>query len=80
MFKQLIISVVKVATNFPASPKIVTIAKDITDSADPTCTDAEKTSLKAQEAKVEEAATAVEEAFNDAQDALQGMTTKLLLV
>merc|ERR1712110_613735 len=77
-FIALVQELVKVATNFPASPKIVTIAKDITDSADPTCTDAEKTSLKAQEAKVEEAAAAVEEAFNDAQDALQEATGSTL--
>ena len=70
--KIFVFSVVKVATNFPASPKIVTIVKDITDSPDPTCTDAEKTSLKAQEAEVETAAQNVEDAFDDAQDALQG--------
>merc|ERR1711936_1237866 len=77
-FIDLVIFLVKVATNFPASPKIVTIVKDITDSADPTCTDAEKTSLKAQEAEVETAAKNVEDAFDDAQDALQEATGSTL--
>ena len=63
---------VKVATNAPASPKIVEIVKDITDSADPTCTDKEKSDLKTQESEVETAAKNVEEAFDGAQDALQG--------
>ena len=63
---------VKVATNAPASPKIVEIVKDIVDSADPTCTDKEKSDLKTQESEVETAAKNVEEAFDGAQDALQG--------
>ena len=70
---------VKVAKKFSASPKIVTIVKDITDSADPTCSDAEKNSLKEQESEVDSAAKRVEKAFNNAQTALQGTITTLLL-
>ena len=64
---------VKVASKFQASPKIVTIVKDITDSADPTCTDAQKNSLKDQESAVDKAAKRVEKAFNNAQTQLEGI-------
>ena len=64
---------VKVASKFQASSKIVTIVKDITDSADPTCSDAQKNSLKEQESAVDKAAKRVEKAFNNAQTQLQGI-------
>lgn len=70
-------SVVTVATNFAASPKVVVISGYIVSSTFTACTEAEKTALKAQEAKVDEVVEAIEEAFDDAQDALQGMTTRL---
>merc|ERR1719225_1436156 len=65
-FIKLVEQLVKVASKFQASPKIVTIVKDITDSADPTCTDAQKSSLKEQESAVDKAAKRVEKAFNNA--------------
>ena len=37
---------------------------------------ARRKTLKAQEAETDEVAEAIEEAFADAQDALQGMTTR----
>ena len=74
----MIISVVKVATNFPASPKIVTIAKDITDSADPTCTDLEKASLKEWETSLAEAAETLSEALAEAQATLEDATGSTL--
>ena len=64
--------VVAIATDFPASPKVATVGADIVASADPTCTDAEKTSLKEQEAAVETAAAAVEMAYDEAQQTLMG--------
>ena len=70
-------SVVKVATNFAASPKVVVISGYITTSTFAACTEAEKTALKAQEAEIDEVAEAIEEAFDDAQDALQGKTSRL---
>lgn len=60
------------ATNFPASPEVATIGSDITNSANPTCTETEKTSLKEQKAAVEKAAVAVEEEFEEVQATLQG--------
>merc|ERR1739838_410386 len=77
-FIDLVKKLVKVAKKFSASPKIVTIVKDITDSADPTCSDAEKNSLKEQESEVESAAKRVEKAFNNAQTALQDATGSTL--
>jgi len=77
-FIKLVKQLVKVATNAPASPKIVEIVKDITDSADPTCTDKEKNDLKTQESEVETAAKNVEEAFDGAQEALQEATGSTL--
>merc|ERR1711936_1412466 len=77
-FIKLVKQLVKVATNAPASPKIVEIVKDIVDSADPTCTDKEKSDLKTQESEVETAAKNVEETFDGAQDALQEATGSTL--
>ena len=73
----MLISVVKVATDSPSNPKVETTAKEIVDSDPSTCTEAEKTELKALEAELEEAAETIEEALDDALDALQGMTTRL---
>jgi len=77
-FIKLVEQLVKVASKFQASPKIVTIVKDITDSADPTCTDAQKNSLKEQESAVDKAAKRVEKAFNNAQTQLQAATGSTL--
>merc|ERR1711971_1311493 len=77
-FIKLVEELVKVASKFQASPKIVTIVKGITDSADPTCTDAQKNSLKEQESAVDKAAKRVENAFNNAQTQLQAATGSTL--
>ena len=50
---------------------------DIEASADPTCTDDEKNSLKEQEAAVETAAAAVEMAYEEAQQTLMGNIASL---
>lgn len=77
-FIKLVEQLVKVASKFQASSKIVTIVKDITDSADPTCSDAQKNSLKEQESAVDKAAKRVEKAFNNAQTQLQAATGSTL--
>merc|ERR1711988_1181487 len=77
-FIKLVEELVKVASKFQASPKIVTIVKDITDSADPTCTDAQKNSLKEQKSAVDKAAKRVEKAFNNAQTQLEAATGSTL--
>ena len=55
---------------------IVTIALDITQSVDPTCTEDEKNSLKEQESKVDEGLEAVESALEVAESALSGIQKK----
>ena len=63
---------------FPASPKILTVGGYITASADPTCTDLEKASLKEWETSLTEAAETLEEALADAQATLQDATGSTL--
>ena len=63
---------------FPASPKIITVGGYIDASADPTCTDLEKASLKEWETSLSEAAETLEEALADAQATLQDATGSIL--
>ena len=63
---------------FPASPKIITVGGYVTASADPTCTDLEKASLKEWETSLDEAAETLEEALADAQATLQDATGSIL--
>ena len=63
---------------FPASPKIITVGKYITDSSDPTCTDLEKASLKEWETSLATAAATLSEALADAQATLEDATGSTL--
>ena len=63
---------------FPASPKILTVGGYITASADPTCTDLEKASLKEWETSLAEAAETLEEALAEAQATLEEATGSTL--
>ena len=66
-------SVATITIEFPSSSMILTIALDITQSVDPTCTEDEKNSLKEQESKVDEGLEAVESALEVAESALSGI-------
>ena len=59
---------------YPSSPEIITMAADITSSADPTCSDAEKASLSTQGIALDEAIATVDAALMAVQDDLTTAT------
>ena len=67
-------SVITAVDQFPSSPTIITLSADIIASADPTCSDDEKTSLTAQATAIDEAIATVEAALEAVQDDLTTAT------
>ena len=65
---------VTILDSFPASPKVITVAKYIKDSADPTCTAAEKATLVSSESSLNEAQESLVEALEEAQATLEAAT------
>ena len=63
---------------FPASPQVITVGGYIAASADPTCTDLEKASLKVWETSLTEAAETLSEALAEAQATLEDATGSTL--
>ena len=68
------VPVVTAVDEFPSSPTIITLSADIIASADPTCSDDEKTSLAAQATAIDEAIATVEAALEAVQDDLTTAT------
>ena len=73
-----LILVVTILAAFPASPQVITVGGYITASADPTCTDLEKASLKEWETSLTEAAETLDEALAEAQTTLEDATGSTL--
>ena len=69
---------VTILDSFPASPQVITVAKYIKDSADPTCTTAEKATLVASESSLTEAQESLVEALDEAQATLEAATGSTL--
>ena len=67
-----------ILTAFPASPKLITVGGYITSSADVTCTDLEKASLKEWETSLVEAKELLDEALAEAQATLEDATGSTL--
>merc|ERR1712130_1084976 len=62
------------ATEFPTSSKISTMAKEISDAGTITCTDAEKTSMTSQVTSMESAISSVSTAYESVQTLLETQT------
>ena len=62
----------KVASDFPAAPKVAEVAADIVASADPTCSATELAELKEEESALDEAIEVVEDALEDALESIEG--------
>ena len=62
----------KVASDFPAAPKVSEVAADIVASADPTCSATELAELKEEESALDEAIEVVEDALEDALESIEG--------
>merc|ERR1712130_1004584 len=73
-FIVLVANLVMAVDQYPSSPEIITMAADITSSADPTCSDAEKASLTTQATALDEAIATVEAALVAVQDDLTTAT------
>merc|ERR1712038_2222850 len=73
-FIVLVANLVMAVDQYPSSPDIITMAADITSSADPTCSDAEKASLTTQATALDEAIATVEAALMAVQDDLEQAT------
>ena len=69
---------VTILNSFPASPQVITVAKYIKDSADPTCTTAEKATLVSSESSLSEAQESLVEALDEAQATLEAATGSTL--
>ena len=69
---------VTILNSFPASPQVITVAKYIKNSADPTCTTAEKASLVSSESSLTEAQESLVEALDEAQATLEAATGSTL--
>jgi len=70
----------KVASNFPASPMVQTIAEKITGAGSVTCSDSEKASLKAVSTELTVAVTTIENALEAVQDKIMTLTGSTAMV
>merc|ERR1712130_312263 len=73
-FIVLVANLVMAVDQYPSSPKIIAMAADITIPADPTCSDAEKASLKTQSTALDEAAATIDAALMAVQGDLEQAT------
>merc|ERR1712130_25354 len=73
-FIVLVANLVMAVDQYPSSPDIITMSADITSSADPTCSDAEKASLTTQATALDEAIATVEASLMAVQDDLTTAT------
>ena len=64
---------IKIAFDFPSSPKISTLAADIVASTIPGCSEAELQSLQEQESMVDEAITEVSESLEEVNSIYGGL-------